>query len=313
VTGFVLTDTLANATTGSETFSTTATNASNVGSYGITGSGLTANHGNYVFAQAAGNATALTINPATLTVSANAASRTYGAANPALSGSVTGFVLTDTLANATTGSETFSTTATNTSNVGSYGITGSGLTANNGNYVFAQAAGNATALTINKADLTATANAFTKTYDGSAYHGGNGVAYSGFVNGETSSVLNTTNLGYGGNSQGAINSGNYAIVANGVTSGNYNLVYAAGNLHIVPLVLGGESFDLPTIPTGLASSSITSNWPVSIRPISQLSSVLAEVVKQAPGILTSSNDSVSGVPLTILDGGIRLPDDSLMP
>jgi hypothetical protein len=38
--------------------------ASNVGSYAINGSGLTANNGNYSFVQTAGNATALTITPA---------------------------------------------------------------------------------------------------------------------------------------------------------------------------------------------------------------------------------------------------------
>jgi hypothetical protein len=109
---------------------------------------LTANNGNYTFVQAASNGTALTITPATLTYSANAASRAYGAAIPTLTGTVTGFVGTDTQANATTGTLTFTTTATTTSNVGSYPITGSGLTANNGNYTFVQAAGNATALTI---------------------------------------------------------------------------------------------------------------------------------------------------------------------
>jgi len=47
-------------------------------------SGLTANNGNYNFVQAAGNANALTIDPATLTYAAKPASRTYGSANPSL-------------------------------------------------------------------------------------------------------------------------------------------------------------------------------------------------------------------------------------
>src|SRR5262249_10348713 len=55
---------LASATTGSPQFTTPATALSLPGTYGIFGSGLTANFGNYVFAQAAGNATALTLNPA---------------------------------------------------------------------------------------------------------------------------------------------------------------------------------------------------------------------------------------------------------
>ncbi|MCH7346019.1 hypothetical protein LZ017_21880, partial [Pelomonas sp. CA6] len=115
VTGFVGSDTLANATTGTLAFATPATTASNVGSYAINGSGLTANNGNYVFAQAAGNTSALSITPATLTVTANSASRLYGAANPSLGGTVTGFVNGDTLANATTGTLAFATPAIATS------------------------------------------------------------------------------------------------------------------------------------------------------------------------------------------------------
>ena len=54
------------------------------------------------------------------------------------------FVLTDTQTNATTGTLAFNTTALQTSNAASYPITGSGLTANNGNYTFSQAPANST-------------------------------------------------------------------------------------------------------------------------------------------------------------------------
>jgi len=89
-----------------------------------------------------------TINPATLTYTANSASMAFGAAVPVLGGTVTGFVGTDTQANATTGTLIFTTTATSASAVGSYPITGSGLTANNGDYTFVQAAANVTALRV---------------------------------------------------------------------------------------------------------------------------------------------------------------------
>ncbi|MFX6915134.1 MBG domain-containing protein, partial [Acinetobacter baumannii] len=84
-----------------------------VGSYAINGSGLSANSGNYTFSfvQAAGNATALKVNPAAVTVTytATAASRLYGAANPALTGTVgtTGLVNGDTLAAIATGTAAF--------------------------------------------------------------------------------------------------------------------------------------------------------------------------------------------------------------
>jgi hypothetical protein len=56
-------DTLANATTGTLAFATTATSSSRAGLYPIDGSGVIADFGNYVFAQASSNATALTIEP----------------------------------------------------------------------------------------------------------------------------------------------------------------------------------------------------------------------------------------------------------
>jgi hypothetical protein len=62
VTGFVNGDSLASATTGTLIFTTAATSSSPPGVYAINGSGLSANHGNYIFVQDPGNATALTIN-----------------------------------------------------------------------------------------------------------------------------------------------------------------------------------------------------------------------------------------------------------
>ena len=127
----------------------------NVGSYAISQGTLSAG-GNYTIAFTGAN---FAITPATLTYVANSASRTYGGTNPTFDGTVTGLVNGDTLASATTGALSFDSPATASSNVGSYAINGSGLTANNGNYVFAQAAANATALTINPATLTYVANA----------------------------------------------------------------------------------------------------------------------------------------------------------
>jgi filamentous hemagglutinin family protein len=144
VTGFRLSDTLANSTTGTLIFGTSATQGSNVGTYAIDGSGLSAT--NYVFVQAAGNNTSLTIDPATLTYIADPLQRLVGMPNGLLGGSVTGFVNGDTLATATTGTLNFQSPAGTYSPVGTYGIFGTGLSATN--YVFVQANGNATALLI---------------------------------------------------------------------------------------------------------------------------------------------------------------------
>ena len=109
--------------------------------------------------------------------------------------------------------------------VGSYIHTASGT---DENYTLSFVDGS---LSITQAALTITANADGKTYDGLAYSGGNGVAYSGFVNGETSAVLGGT-LGYEGTSQGAVNAGSYVITPNGLTSGNYAISFSNGTLTV---------------------------------------------------------------------------------
>ncbi len=131
---------------GSATFYDTA---KNVGIYTASTTGLFSNQQGYDISNGTGT---LTITPATLTYTANAASRLYGAANPTFSGTVTGFVNRELLANVTTGTASYSSLATKTSNVGTYLVSGSGLLANFGNYIFVQAPSNSTALTIKLSD-----------------------------------------------------------------------------------------------------------------------------------------------------------------
>ena len=65
------------------------------------------------------------------------------------------------------------------------------------------------------------------------FSGGNGVTYSGFVNGQTASVLSGT-IAYGGSSQGAVNAGTYTIIPSNQTSTNYAINYVDGTLTINP-------------------------------------------------------------------------------
>ena len=149
---------------GTLTYGGTAQGAVNAGTYTITLGGLSSLNPEFVISYVSGE---LTIDPATLTVTASAAGSTYGSTPSGLTGTVTGFVNGQTLATATTGTESFTTPATATSNVGSYAVDGSGLTADNGNYVFVQAAGNVSALTVNPATLTVTGTTVAdKVYDG---------------------------------------------------------------------------------------------------------------------------------------------------
>jgi hypothetical protein len=116
----------------------------NAGTYAIT-QGTLALNSNYDVAYISDN---LTINKATLAYLANPATRYFGDPNPAFSGTVTGFINGDTEAAATNGTLNFTTPATASSNIGSYAINGSGLTA--ANYNFVQAPANSTAFTITR-------------------------------------------------------------------------------------------------------------------------------------------------------------------
>lgn len=126
-----------------------------------------------------------------------------------------------------------------------------------------------TSLTIDKAALTVTANDAGKTYDGVAWSGGNGVSYSGFVNGEDATVLGGT-LAWGGNSQGAVNAGSYSLDASGLSSGNYAITYVGGTLTIVPKVLTAivgnltgtvrKTYDGTTRATLDASNFLLTGW-----------------------------------------------------
>jgi hypothetical protein len=163
-------------------------------------------------------------------------SKTYGnAANLSLY-TVTGFqagvpnaYLPD--ANVYSGTPAFSSAgAPAAANVGTYviDISQGSLVASTGyNFAFVSTG----LLTVNPAGLTVTANNATQAYNGSPYSGGNGVTYSGFVNGEGASVLSGTVI-YGGTSQGAVNVGTYSIIPSSLTASNYVINYVGGTLTI---------------------------------------------------------------------------------
>ena len=198
----------------------------NVGTYadalsGATGSGLS----NYAITYVNGG---LIITPKALTVTytANAASSVYGQAPNGLGGGyvVDGLVGGDTLS----GAASWTTTATATSGVGTYAITGSGLGASaNYTLVASQAAGNASALTITPRALTVTGNTSSLVYNGAAQT--NGFTTSGLINGDT--VTSVAGLA------GGAFVGTYAdALSNATGSGlsNYVITYANGALAITP-------------------------------------------------------------------------------
>lgn len=161
---------------------------------------------------------------------------------------------------------------------------GSGLVSN---YSFT----NPTGLTasIDRANLTVTANNANKTYDGQAWSGGNGLSYDGFVSGEDASVLGGAAL-YGGNAQGARDVGFYTISVDGLMADNYTIRYQDGMLEIT-------------------------RRPISVTP--SYGDVLASL--QAEGFSGQHIDLYLGIAASgehdrliengsVIDSGIRLPE-----
>ncbi len=166
----------------------------------------------------------LTITPKTLTVTAEAKSKAYGEADPALTYTSVGLINDDAITGALTRDAG--------ENAGDYAILQGTLTAGN-NYAISYTAAN---LTITKVGLTITANNNTITYGEAP--AGNGVTYEGLVNNETGSVLSGT-LAYDYNYTQYGEVGNtYTITPKGVTSSNYDITFADGILTVNPKEVG---------------------------------------------------------------------------
>ena len=222
ITGFVNGDTLA-VVSGSPSLTTTATPASPVGIYPITPGLGTLAATNYTFTFANGT---LTITPTALRLTANNASKIYGAPLPAFSVTGTGFVNGDSVASLS-GTLSCITSATATSPVGSYPINCSGLTS--ANYSITYAPGT---LTVTRAALTVTAPNASRIW---------GFANPVFTPTATGLVTppdTLASLGVSCISPATATSaiGSYAITCSGVTSTNYNVSYVPGTLTVTTAV-----------------------------------------------------------------------------
>jgi filamentous hemagglutinin family protein len=227
--GLVAGDLIGSVLSGTPSLSTAATASSNVGTYNITASAgsASANLGYVLDFSQTGT---LTINPASLTITANNTSKTYGANNPAFSASYSGFINGDT--SAVVSGLNLSSAATSASNVGTYSITGSGASASNYNISYTPGT-----LTINPASLTITANNASRTYgtNNPAFS----ASYSGFVNGDTSAVVSGLSLSTIANINSA--AGTYSITPSGASASNYNISYNPGILTITALAQNNSS------------------------------------------------------------------------
>ena len=242
----------------STTWTTTATGASNVGSYGITSGGYTYSNGavagDFTITQASGNSTALTINPLAVTATANAASMTYGGPVPSLSGTFSTTGSTGGLSNL---SGTWSTIATSSSIVGSYGITSGGYTYSNGavagDFTIAQASGNSSALTINFAALTLSTT-LSKVYDGTttAALSGSNATLSGFVNSQSGALTSASGT-FTSSNVGSNIGGTVSLSTSDLNSGS-GTGFSWSNYSLPTKFTGGSITALPVTATANTAS-----------------------------------------------------------
>jgi filamentous hemagglutinin family protein len=157
-----------------------------------------------------------------LTYTADDLIRRYGAANPTLTYTVTGWK--PGVTNDVTGAPALSVAATQNSGVGSYAIGITAGTLASSNYDFGFTAGT---LSVTRAPLTITASDATRRV-GVANPAFN-ATYSGFVLGQDASALGGA-LVFSTPATMASIAGAYTITPSGLTSDNYNLTFVPGTL-----------------------------------------------------------------------------------
>src|SRR5438552_1640748 len=235
ITGFKNGETLGTSdVTGSASCTTTANSGSLVGNYTITCTAGSLTSHNYTFMFAPGT---LHVTQAVLTVTADAKSKIYGAGNPALTYTITGFVNGDP-ASIVSGTANCATTATILSGVGGYPITCTQGTLSATNYAFSFVGGT---LTVTQATLTVTADPQSRVYGA----GNPALTYiiTGFVNRDAASVV-----------AGTANCSTPATLLSGV--GGYSITCTQGTLSATNYTFG---FVGGTLTVTQATLTVTAN------------------------------------------------------
>ena len=253
-------------TNGVATVSYTVPGGTAAGTYTIDAA-YTDSSGN--FAASGDSAHTLTVNPGSyvLTVTANNATRAYGAPNPAFTGTVTGAVNGDSF------TESFTTTATQGSSVGTYSIVPSVTGANlsnytvvihNGTLTITQAA-SITTLTASNASITPGQN-LTLTAQVKSATTGTPTGSVNFYDG--SSLLNTATLANGTATYttASLGSGSHALTA--IYSGDTN--FTASNSGTASTVTVG-SLDFTISVSGASSQTVIPgravNYGINVTPL----------------------------------------------
>ncbi|MFT3743934.1 MAG: M36 family metallopeptidase [Pyrinomonadaceae bacterium] len=273
ITGFIGADNAGNSTTGTAGLSTTATATSPVGNYPITATLGTLASSNYTFTTF--NAGTLSITAVQLTVTANNQTRVYGAPNPTLTYSITGFVNGEGVG-VVTGTPNITTTANATSAPGTYPITTAQGTLAAPNYTFTTANGT----------LTVTQAATTTTITNAAALGNPTSAGQSYaVNWSTTPVAPATGTPTG---NVTVSDGAGATCTAAVAAGTCNLTSAtSGTKTITATYAGDANF------TGSTSQSVQHN----------VVNGLTGNVKQF--IAFGTNTNLAGVTMTLLNTGTQ--------
>ncbi|MCW3491516.1 MBG domain-containing protein [Dethiobacter alkaliphilus] len=216
---------------GELSFSGSAIAAVNTGAYTIVPAGVSSTNYDITFVPGT-----LTITKAelTVTVAADNQNKVYdGKVFPSENYTVTfaGFAGGDD-EGVLSGELTFSGSAMDAIDAGTYTILPSGFTSKNYEITFVPGT-----LTITPALLTIAADNQSKTYDGKAFPSENyTVTYQGFVAGEDETILKGE-LAFSGSAITALTTGAYTIEPTGLSSKNYAITFVPGTLTIAPKIL----------------------------------------------------------------------------
>jgi hypothetical protein len=231
-----------------------------VGSYPIEVSGLSST--NYAITFSNGT---LRVSAYALVVSADSQSRTYGAANPALTGTLVGLQSGDNI------TASYSTAADTNSPAGAYDIVPvlSDPDSRLSNYSVTTNRGT---LTVSPAALSVTADDASRAY-GQANPGFN-ATFSGFVNGEHTNVLaGALVLSTVANTNSPV--GVYPIEAGGVSSTNYAITFSNGKLTVTNGIPVITPIATQLVNEGSTLSLAVSATDPSVPPLALLFSLAA--------------------------------------
>ena len=272
---------------GSATFS-----QKNIGLQTLTSlANLTFSNSNYTLMGSSGTIS-VTPKPLSVTYEANATESSYGGALSTLSGTIsaTGLVSGDSLADL--GVASWTTNAHASGNVGTYSITGSGLSASNYTITSQQAAGNATAYRITPKALVVSAN--QQSMKRGEAEPALTYTYSGLVNGDTRADFQGALVRAMGDSVGS-----YAISRGSLTAiGNYTIgTFNPGVFNILAQNLPqnlAQDRPIAKLPSFVLVEAQAIASIASIRPTSWMTSmpVITRVGSLSQTRKTTSSDDV---------------------